>query len=172
MLSSKFDLDDLHKISYKIENLLIDKSIPYKAFTHEAATTSIEASKLRPEYKLCQGVKALIVKINKKNSKKEIEYIQVVIPGDKKFNNSKMRKILKARSISFANADELYQITDGIKPGGVPPFGNLFNLDIYADKTIIENLEVIFNCGDRRASIAIDSMDYIKAVNPILCDIV
>ena len=47
-----------------------------------------------------------------------------------------------------------------------PPFGNLFDLGVFADEGIFVNEKVIFNEGDRRVSIAMYSKDYRQLVGP------
>ena len=63
---------------------------------------------------------------------------------------------------------EVDEITNGVKPGGVPPFGNLFSLPVYVDQTLLENEEIIFNAGNRCFSIARRSNDYLKMVNSLI----
>ena len=63
------------------------------------------------------------------------------------------------------------KITDGVLPGGIPPFGNLFGLPVFADASMFENEKIIFNAGDQRVSIGIKSADYRTLVNPTIADI-
>ena len=121
---------------------------------------------LRPEYKLSQGAKAMIIRVKHKDG--ERSFAMFVFPGDKKIDGKKAKNIFKAKGITFANKEESDKITDGIEFGGVPPFGNLFGLPVYADKTLLDNKEIIFNCGDSRASIAMNAQDYIDLVQPVL----
>ena len=53
----------------------------------------------------------------------------------------------------------------------MPPFGNLFNIAVYADNGIFSNERIIFNAG-RDASIAMLSKDYEQLVKPIIASIV
>lgn len=47
----------------------------------------------------------------------------------------------------------------GLIVGGVPPFGNLLNLDNYFDDRILENERAAFNCGLPTESIIMKSKD-------------
>jgi len=71
-----------------------------------------------------------------------------------------------AKDVRFATEEEVKQIMGGIEPGGVPPFGNLFGLEIIVDETLFLNPKIIFNAGDRRFSVAMKSEDYRKLVKP------
>jgi hypothetical protein len=63
-------------------------------------------------------------------------------------------------------------LTGGILPGGVPPFGNLFNLPVIADPALFENEKIIFNAGDRRFSVAMRAADYKRIVKPEVVEII
>jgi Ala-tRNA(Pro) deacylase len=55
--------------------------------------------------------------------------------------------------------------------GAIPPFGSLFNLPTYVDKSLINQGDKIsFNAGLRTKSLVIDTKDYISIENPIICE--
>ena len=131
---------------------------------HKAGITSEEMAKIRKGFSLSEGAKALILMTDS-------GFIQVVVPGDTKFNNRKLRKTVRTKNIRFATSKELAVLTDGILPGAIPPFGTLFNVPVYADEKLFSNEHIVFNCGERTASIAMKPQDYMKAVRPIVSDI-
>lgn len=154
----------MHPIVSSIRSLLDEYTVPYTFMEHEAGVTSEEMVRIRKDYSLSEGAKALILLT-------DIGFVQVVVPGDKKFKNSKLRKVIRTKDIRFATPDELATITDGILPGAVPPFGTLFNLTVYADEKLFVNDRIVFNCGERTASISMQSDDYRNVVRPIVVDI-
>lgn len=153
-----------HPTVQKIIDILNSHSVWYETFEHEPVLTSKQASTIRDGYTLNQGAKALIVRVKVTNSNKY--FAMLVLPGDKKFDANKVKKILSAKDVRFATEVEVSQITNGVKTGGVPPFGNLFNLEVIADKSLFENKKIIFNVGDRAFSIAMNSNDYLIIVKP------
>mgnify|MGYP002623794616 CR=1 FL=1 len=157
-----------HETVSKIETLLTESNCNYKKFEHEEVRTSFEANAVRPEYTLAQGAKALIVRVKKNGGK---SFAMVVVPGDKKFDTKKVREALDAKDIRFATEDEVSEITNGVKPGGVPPFGNLWGLPMLCDQGVFENDTIIFNAGDRRVSIAVEVEEYRKVVQPQVEDV-
>lgn len=100
------------------------------------------------------------------------QFVQIVVPGDCKFDPKKARSILKAKDIRFAHESEVLEITDGVMPGGVPPFGVLWGLPVFVEETLLNNDEIIFNSGDRRFSISMSSNDYLETVKPTVVSIV
>ncbi|MCD5382205.1 MAG: hypothetical protein LR017_02705 [Candidatus Pacebacteria bacterium] len=165
---------DYHPVVQKIKALLDEHHVQYKSFEHQEVRTSEEAAAVRPEYTLSQGAKALIVRVKVKNTPKDQQkqFVQIVVPGDARFQPAKARKALNVKDIRFATPEEVAEITDGVLPGGVPPFGNLFGLPVYVEQTVLENEELIFNAGDRRVSIAVRSDDYARVVQPTAVDVV
>lgn len=166
-------MNDHHHTVTDIKHLLDEAGVVYKFFVHEAVRTSEEAAATRPEYTLAQGAKALIVRMKKKSPSGMVrQFAQLVVPGDQKFDPKKARMALAATDIRFATPAEVADITDGIEPGGVPPFGNLFGLPVVVDRLVLENDTIIFNAGDRRCSIALQTDDYVRLVQPMVAPIV
>lgn len=159
-----------HSVVEKIKNLLIKNEVAFETFEHEAVRTSEEAAKVRTGYTIQQGAKALIVRAKISNQDKK--FVMVVVPGDKRFDNQKLKNLLGAKDIRFATETEVGELTDGVQPGGVPPFGNLFGLDIYTDKSLINQQKIIFNAGDKRYSVGMLSSDYIQVVQPHISDLI
>lgn len=154
-----------HPVVDQIIQILQAQNYWYEKFEHGEVKTSEEAAAVRPDYSLAQGAKALIVKADDK-------FVMLVIPGDKKFSNSKVKKLMDVGDVRFATEEQVNQITSGIKIGGVPPFGNLFGLQVIADPTLFINEKIIFNAGDRCVSVAMKSEDYKKLILPIIGDII
>jgi prolyl-tRNA editing enzyme YbaK/EbsC (Cys-tRNA(Pro) deacylase) len=96
----------------------------------------------------------------------EKSYVMLVLPGDRKLDNKKVKDILGTKSYSFADPDELARVTSGVERGGVPPWGHLFGIPVYVDQSLFEHEKIIFNAGDRKFSVAMKSEDYRIIVNP------
>lgn len=158
-----------HKIADQIVALLEQHGLWYERFEHEAVRTSEDAAALRLDYSLSQGAKALIVRVKVPNEGKK--FVMLVMPGDQKFDSAKVNLALHSRDLRFATEDEVAEITDGIKPGGVPPFGNLFGLEVMSDPLLFQNEKIVFNAG-RTTSIAMCAADYQSLVKPRVAHIV
>lgn len=160
---------EYHPCVQKIIDLISSHGFWFETFEHESVLTSQQAASLRIGYSLHQGAKALILKMA---DTKEKLFVMVVVPGDKKFSNSKLKAILHTRNIQFATEEQIDEITQGIRIGGIPPFGTLFHLPVYCDTSVVENEKIIFNAGDRQFSIAMKSNDYVSLVHPVIVDVV
>ncbi len=155
---------DYHPVTTQITTLLEKNNAWYETFEHEAVRTSEQASRTRPGYTLHQGAKALVLRVKKSNADKF--FVMLVMPADCQFATSRVKALLGARDLRFATDAEVAELTGGIEPGGVPPFGNLFGLRVIADPALFENERIVFNAGDRRFSVAMRAEDYKRLVNP------
>ncbi len=160
---------EYHPAVEKIKHTLTEQGIEFETFEHEAVRTSEEAAKIRTGYTLKQGAKAIIIRA--KESGKVKKFVMLVVPADRRFDTGKVRRNAGLTDIRFATETEVGEVTGGVLPGGVPPFGNLFSLEVFADERLFENERIVFNAGDRSYSIAMRSSDYQKVVNPKVVDI-
>lgn len=159
-----------HPVTTQIIDLLKKHSVWFELFEHAPVRTSEEAASIRNGYTLQQGAKALIIKIKTPDIQKK--YVMLVTPGDKRFTNRKVKQLLNAKDLRFATEEEVLELTGGVQPGGVPPFGNLFNLEVFVDPSLLQNEKIIFNAGDKSISIGMKSDDFLTLVVPQIVEIV
>jgi len=148
----------------KIKKLLEENKIQYHLLTHEPVYTSELAAQMRGKgvaEGLRRGAKAMIFKVDEK-------YIQCIVPAHKIVDIKKVKELLNAKKIKMATPEEVLQVTD-CEIGSVPPFGNLFNIEVYCDKELSE--EIDFNAGLHDTSITMKRSEWEKVVKPIICDI-
>ena len=87
----------------------------------------------------------------------------------KKIDSKKVKQMLGVESLRFATPEEVTELT-GCVPGGVPPFANIFGLDLIVDKTIPMNEFMAFNAGERTKSLKLRTEDYLKLLTPRIED--
>lgn len=136
--------------------------IPYEKLEHEVVTTSEAAAGARAS-RLEQGAKALIVKAKDR-------YVHLIISAAQRVDNAKLRGLLGSRKLRFATPDELMELT-GCMPGAVPPFGNLFGLDVYMDDALMAEDTVYFNCGSHTVSLRMQREDMARAADAKAVDL-
>ncbi len=163
-------MEKYHLVVYQIIELLKQQNFWYETFEHEPVRTSEEAAKIRSGYNLSQGAKALIVRL--KYSKNENKFVMLVLPGDARFDKQKVTETVKTKDIRFATETEVLEITSGVELGGVPPFGNIFGLEVFVEPSLLQHEKIIFNAGDRRFSIAMKTEDYLTIVQPKIVRII
>lgn len=157
-------IEDLHVAVGRIKSLLDAQACWYETFEHEPVRTSEEAAATRPGYALRHGAKAIILRV--KRSKRDKFFVMLVFPADRKFDAKAVKSYFAARDIRFASEDEVARLTGGIQPGGVPPFGSLFDLPVFAPPQLFQEERIVFNAGDRRFSLAMRSADFRRLAQP------
>lgn len=70
----------------------------------------------------------------------------LVMPADKKFDSTKAKLVQHMKDLRYASEEEVAAIAEGVKPGRVPPFGNLFGLQVATNPSLF-NKRFIFNAG-------------------------
>ena len=157
-------MPEYHPVTKEITSLLAKHDMWFETFEHEPVRTSEEAAAIRPNYTLSQGAKALVMRVKKTKSQKF--FVMLIMAADKKVDFAKVKSYYEAKDVRFALEEELREITNGVEPGGVPPFGNLFDLEVVVDPSLLVHEKIVFNAGDRSFSVGMYLKDYIELVKP------
>ena len=102
-------------------------------------------------------VKSLLFKVDD-------SFLICLIAGDKRCSLNKLKKILKKKDVSMANADEVKAAT-GFSIGGVAPVAYITNLDILIDKSLSRFQYVFGAAGHPNCVFKITYNQLIKITN-------
>ena len=91
-------------------------------------------------------------------------FLICLIAGDKRCSLNKLKKILKKKDVSMANADEVKAAT-GFSIGGVAPVAHITNLDILIDKSLSRFQYVFGAAGHSNCVFKITYNQLIKITN-------
>ena len=96
--------------------------------------------------------------------KADDSFLICLIAGDKRCSLNKLKKILKKKDVSMANADEVKAAT-GFSIGGVAPVAYITNLDILIDKSLSRFQYVFGAAGHPNCVFKITYNQLIKITN-------
>ncbi len=147
-------------VTDRLERWLREAGVPFDVLEHAPVATSEEAARVRGT-PLEAGAKALVVRA-------EERYVHLVLPGDRRVDNARLRALLGTRKVRFATADELERLT-GCLPGAVPPFGNLFGLPVLVDEALTRCPQIAFNAGSNAVSIVMRGDDFVRLSGARVC---
>jgi Ala-tRNA(Pro) deacylase len=147
----------LKRITDKLEEL----GIEYEHKEHEPVITSQDAAKLR-DSDISIGAKALVFLADK-------EPVIVVVPGNKKLDLQRFKKLYNIKDMSMANEEQLLKVT-GLTRGAVPPMGSVFDTKSYFSDDFREKDLIAFNAGSHTHSIFMKARDLIDIEKPIIGD--
>ena len=138
--------------------LLKDRDMAFEHKIHDATPTSEESARVRGTA-LEEGIKALILR--GKQSKKNYQFN---LPAHLKIDMKRVAEIVKEKC-EFEDP-AVIQERFGLLIGGIPPFGNLLNLETFYDERIQTSQRAAFNCGLATESIIMSVSDLIELVDP------
>lgn len=125
----------------------------YRHLEHEPTKTSEDAARVRGESTKIGG-KALVFKADG-------GFRLLVISAARQVKSSAARRAFESHRLRFATAEELADLTGGLVPGSVPPFGEpILPLPLYVDRTVMANERIAFNAGSLTDSIIMWRSDW------------
>jgi Ala-tRNA(Pro) deacylase len=136
-----------------LKQLLGKEKISYKEMDHEPVFTSAQAAKIRGTNE-SDGAKALVLMADKNP-------VMLVLPGNRKINFRKFKKLMKVRDLKMATPKEVIEVTK-VPIGAVHPWGSLFGLKTFVDPKLGENGTIVFNAGVHDKSIQLSWEDYLR----------
>ena len=142
----------------KIKDFLNSKNIKYVTISHSTAYTAneIAASAHIPGKELA---KTVMVKIDGKMT-------MSVLPASYKVDFDLLQEASGASKVELASEQELEDMFPGCEIGAMPPFGNLYEMEVFVDKSLCEDEEIAFNAGSHTELIRLSYKDFEKLVKP------
>lgn len=95
----------------------------------------------------------------------EDNFIMTVLPANYQIDLEKISQI-HGEKLELASEDEFRRLFPGCETGGMPPFGNLFGLPVYASESLAKSKEIAFNAGNHRELLQMNFPDFDNLVKP------
>jgi Ala-tRNA(Pro) deacylase len=90
------------------------------------------------------------------------ELAMAVLPSDQYLDPDKLRQALNADSVRLAPEEDFKDRFPLCEPGGEPPFGNLYNMKVYVDDTLLSEDWLAFNAGTHTEVIKMGMGDFLR----------
>ena len=94
-----------------------------------------------------------------------------VIPGSQRINLNTAKASLGAKSVKLATEAEFISRFPECEIGAMPPFGNIYGVPTYVDKSLAEEDYIVFEAGTHTEAIRLNYRDYEKIVKPQVKDL-
>jgi Ala-tRNA(Pro) deacylase len=120
-----------------------------------------------------QGIAALTHCSGKKLAKTVIVKIDgilamAIVPAPTHVDLDRLRILVGAETVEIASEPEFKDAFPDCETGAMPPFGNLYDMTVYADADLAENEEITFIAGTHRELVRMNWNDMMRLVNPIV----
>lgn len=148
----------------KLREFLDSHNVKYMVMSHSLAYTA-------------QGVAALTHVSGKKLAKTVILKIDgilamAVIPASDHVDLDRIKKLTSAQAVEVATEREFKDAFPDCETGAMPPFGNLYDMAVYADASLGKQEEITFSAGSHRELVRMQWNDIVRLVSPTIDDVI
>ena len=135
--------------SHKVKYVVISHSVAYTA-QGIAALTHISGKEL---------AKTVIVKLDG-------SLAMAVLPASSQVALSRLKTVTGATNAALASEQEFKDKFPDCQTGAMPPFGNLYDIPVFADESLTHDKEIAFNAGTHLELIRMAWNDFQNLVKP------
>jgi Ala-tRNA(Pro) deacylase len=142
----------------RLKDFLDSQQVKYVTISHSLAYTAqgIAALTHIPGKELA---KTVVVKIDNAMA-------MAVIPASSHLDTDLLRKASGAKFVQIATESEFQDKFPDCETGAMPPFGNLYNMKVFADEILARDAEIAFNAGSHRELVRLAWDDFARLVQP------
>ncbi len=142
----------------KLKEFLDRHGVKYTTIIHSPAFTAQEmaASANIPGKELA---KTVVVKIDG-------EPAMLVLPASNRVVLDLLKEATDAEQVEWAHEEEFRAWFPGCEVGAMPPFGNLFEMEVYVSESLTEDEEIVFNAGSHTELIRMPYREFERLVQP------
>ena len=147
----------------RLKGFLDNNNIKYISVFHSHSYTAQEvaASAHIPGRKLA---KTVMVKIDGKMA-------MAVLSASDKIDFTLLKKTAGSSIAELAIENEFADLFPGCHIGAIPPFGNLYDMQVIVDEKLTEQTEIVFNAGSYTELITLHYEDFKRLVKPCVARI-
>ncbi len=144
-------------ILQQLRDVLEAHDVPYRVLTHPRAYSAQRTA-------ACQHIpgkhmaKVVMVKHGERS-------VMTVLPATHRVNLDQLQARLGA-PLRLEGEQEFRLLFPYCETGAEPPFGNLFGLDVWVDRTLAEDEEIVFNAGTHCHAVRMRYADFAWLVQP------
>jgi len=142
----------------KLKEFLDSNNIKYLTISHSGAYTAqqIAASAHIPGQELA---KTVMVKIDGKMA-------MAVLPASYRVDFDLLKKTIGVKSVELASEQEFEDMFPECEIGAMPPFGNLYGMEVFVAENLTKDKEIAFNAGSHTELIRLTYKDFERLVKP------
>jgi Ala-tRNA(Pro) deacylase len=142
----------------KMKEFLDREKIKYVSIVHSTAYTAQEvAASAHVTGK--ELAKTVIVELDG-------EMAMAVLPANRKIVLQDLREVTGCDQVKFASEDKFKQRFPDCETGAMPPFGNLYGMEVFVAESLTNNDEIAFNAGSHTEVTKMAFTDFERLVQP------
>jgi Ala-tRNA(Pro) deacylase len=142
----------------KLKEFLQKENVRYVSILHATAYTAQEvAASAHVTGK--ELAKTVIVELDGKMA-------MAVLAANRKIVLQDLREVTGSDQVKFATEEEFRLKFPECETGAMPPFGNLYGMDVYLAESLTANDQIAFNAGSHSEVIRMSFADFERLVKP------
>ena len=139
------------EIPTKLIRFLNESNVSYEILHHPEAFTAQTIAQAE-HIKGRHHAKVVMVKSGS-------EHLMAVLPADHRIDLEKLEQVT-ARAFSLESEENFKSLFPDCAPGTMPPFGKLYGLPTYVDKSLAQQDYLVFEAGTHTDAIKLSYRDY------------
>jgi Ala-tRNA(Pro) deacylase len=92
----------------------------------------------------------------------------VLLPATRTLDFELLGALCGTRDVALAEEQEFSELFPECEIGAMPPLGNLYGIEVYADDELENVNDIAFNAGTHRELLRLSWADYRRLVNPLM----
>jgi len=141
-----------------LKEFLDREKIKYVSIVHSTAYTAQEVA-ASAHITGKELAKTIIVELDGKMA-------MAVLPANRKIVLQDLREVTGSEEVKFASEEEFKKKFPDCETGAMPPFGNLYGMEVYVAESLTDNEEIAFNAGSHTEVIKLAYKDFERLVRP------
>ncbi len=146
----------------KVKEFLDANKIRYSTLAHSKAYTAQEIASLA-HVRGRELAKTVMVKLDGRMA-------MAVLPASLQVDLSALKAAARVRNATLAKEEEFRDLFPACEMGAMPPFGNLYDLPVFAEASLARNKEIAFNAGTLTELIRMSYSDFVGLVKPVVVE--
>jgi Ala-tRNA(Pro) deacylase len=143
----------------KLIEYLDENKVKYVVISHSPAFTAQEIA-ASAHIRGKELAKTVVIKIDGKMA-------IAVLPASYNIQFESLKAMLGAETVRLAYEQEFIDKFPDCEIGAMPPFGNLYNMDVFVAESLADTKEIAFNACSHDQLIKMDYSDFEKLVKPV-----
>jgi Ala-tRNA(Pro) deacylase len=89
-----------------------------------------------------------------------------VLPASSRLDLNHLKEATSAKHVALADERKFEGLFPDCEVGAMPPFGNLYGLDVFVSDSLAEDEEIAFNAGSHTEVVRLAYQDFERLVQP------
>jgi Ala-tRNA(Pro) deacylase len=149
-------------LALSLKTFLDEHKVNYHVLKHDHCYTSQEiAAALHVSGK--HMAKVVMVKANN-------EIKMMVLPSASQVDLEALADTFGVNEVELAQEEEFQALFPDCEVGAMPPFGNLYGIEVFVDKALTHKADIFFEAGNHDEAIKLGFNDFKLLVKPKVAD--